>query len=134
MRLSIMHMTWLENRVPGPTPSDPAAPQAELETPAPPRQTAAAPGSNAPQVTPPANDEDDDYVPFFLTRGRWLRHIGLGKGTTLELDWTGERLIITPLYPPGFRTLHMPTRLVREVHFTTVEGYAHHPAPKGFTP
>lgn len=130
-----MLMTWLANRLPQPTESDPATPKAEPETPTSPPEAAADLGSTQPQPTPaPANDEDDDYVPFFLTRGRWLRHIGLGKGTTLELDWTGERLIITPLYPPGFRTLHMPTKLVREVHYTTVEGYAHHPAPKGFKP
>lgn len=135
MRLSIMLMTWLANRLPQPTESDPATPKAEPETPTPPPEAAADLGGTQPQPTPaPANDEDDDYVPFFLTRGRWLRHIGLGKGTTLRFEWTGEQLIITPRYPPGFRTLHMPTTLEREVHYSQVQAYAHHPAPKGFTP
>ena len=113
--------------------NDPA-PEPESEAPTQPPQAAAPSGPTEPPTPPPANDEDDDYVPFFLTRGRWLRHIGLGKGTNLELEWTGEQLIITPRYPPGFRTLHMPTKLVREVHYTTVQAYAHHPAPKGFKP
>lgn len=84
-------------------------PAHEVEPEAPPEipQAAATAGGNEPPNPPPTNiDEDDDYVPFFLTRGRWLRHIGLGKGT----------------------------KLVREVHYTTVEGFAHRPAPKGFTP
>ena len=131
-----MHTVWPE--LPNPdldqAANDPA-PEVEPEAPTELPQAAATAGGNEPPNPPPTiNDEDDDYVPFFLTRGRWLRHIGLGKGTTLECEWTGEKLVITPIYPPGFRTLHMPTKLVREVHYTTVEGYAHHPAPKGFTP
>ncbi len=114
---------------------DPAAMEPESETPTSPPQTAASAGGSEPPNPPPANDDEhDDYVPFFLTRGHWLRHIGLGKGTTLRFEWTGEQLIITPRYPPGFRTLHMPTTLEREVHYSQVQAYAHHPAPKGFTP
>ncbi len=130
-----MHIVWSET----PTPdldqaaNDPAL-EAESETPAPLPEAAAPAGPTEPPTPSPANDEDDDYVPFFLTRGRRLRHIGLGKGTNLELEWTGEQLIITLRYPPGFRTLHMPTKLVREVHYTTVQACAHHPAPKGFKP
>ncbi len=81
--------------------NDPA-PEVEPEAPPELPQAATPPGGNEHRKPPPtSNNEDDDYVPFFLTRGRWLRYIGLGKGTTLELEWTGEKLVITPHLPAG---------------------------------
>jgi len=79
---------------------------------------------------PPPYDEDPGGVEYMMMRGRWLRYMGLGKGTWFKVEFDGARIISTPVYPPGFRMLHMPTEVLREVHYTQVREYRHHPGPR----
>ncbi len=79
---------------------------------------------------PPGNDDDIGGVEYMMMRGRWLRYMGLGKGTWFRVEFDGERIISTPVFPPGFRMLHIPTEVLREVHYTQVREYRHHPRPR----
>lgn len=83
-----------------------------------------------PPTPPPPCDDDPGGVEYLMMRGRWLRYMGLGKGTWFKVEFDGERIISTPVYPPGFRMLHMPTEVLREVHYTQVREYKHHPQPR----
>ncbi len=83
-----------------------------------------------PPTPPPPYDDDLGGVEYMMMRGRWLRYMGLGKGTWFKVEFDGQRIISTPVYPPGFRMLHMPTEVLREVHYTQVREYRHHPQPR----
>ena len=83
-----------------------------------------------PPTPPPAYDEGPGGVEYMMMRGRWLRYMGLGKGTWFRVEFDGERIISTPIFPPGFRMLHIPTEVLREVHYTQVREYRHHPRPR----
>lgn len=101
-------------------------PEETFETPAP---RCAACGA-IPPTPPPGNDDDIGGVEYMMMRGRWLRYMGLGKGTWFRVEFDGERIISTPVFPPGFRMLHVPTEVLREVHYTQVREYRHHPRPR----
>ena len=94
-----------------------------------PAQPCAACGAMPPPPPPPGND-DIGGAEYLMMRGTWLRYMGLGKGTWFKIEFDGRRIISTPIYPPGFRMLHMPTELLREVHYTQVREYRHHPHPR----
>ena len=82
-----------------------------------------------PPSFPPPDDDDLGGVEYLMMRGRWLRYMGLGKGTWFRVEFDGTRIISTPMYPPGFRMLHMPTEVLREVHYTQVREHRHNPRP-----
>ena len=85
-----------------------------------------------PPPPPPTLPGDGDIggIEYLMMRGTWLRYMGLGKGTWFKIEFDGRRIISTPVYPPGFRVLHMPTSLLREVHYAQVREYRHHPRPR----
>lgn len=83
-----------------------------------------------PPTPPPFFDDDIGGAEYLMMRGSWLRYMGLGKGTWFKIEFDGRRIISTPIYPPGFRVLHMPIELLREVHYTQVREYRHHPRPR----
>ena len=83
-----------------------------------------------PPTPPPAYIDAGGGIEYLMMRGTWFRYMGLGKGTWFKVRFDGLNIIATPRFAPGFRMLHMPAELLREVHYTQVREYRHHPRPR----
>jgi hypothetical protein len=95
-----------------------------------PRITPVAPTASQHDSPPPPHRPDFDVagpVPFLSLRGRWLAQMGFGVGAQVRVEACGTKLTLEAIGNATDIKACVPTTLEREVHYTEVEPYTHHP-------